>query len=186
MTKRTRAAVFAATLALIPALAFAQKGGSGDQFSKGSMALSVGFLAGEQNAGGVGVGGSFEVGIVQAIPHLSIGIGGMIGYINYSGYSCGFGDCGSETIIPVAVIANAHYQIESVPKLDVYAGPTVGIAHWSFSCDGCGGFRTSHSESMVGVHAGASWNFAPRVSANAQVAAGTWLPTLQIGVLFKL
>lgn len=184
MINRIRAVAVAAALVALPAISSAQD----RQFDVGSKLLNVGLILGSESYGSVGVGGGLEVGFKNISDQVILGIGGSIG-IARSSYNFGtFGS--SSTAIPILGFVHGHYQLENVPKLDLYAGPAVGVSLYRFSYDSgyCAGTNVcdaNGSDPAIGVQAGARFALTPKVLGWAQLSGGTNLPFLNAGVSFK-
>ena len=184
MFNRVRAVALAAALAL-PAVASAQD----RQFDVGTKLFNVGLLLGEEAYGSVGVGAGFEVGFKDISGVVKLGLGGSIGFLR-SSFNGILGSGYSLTSIPVLGYVHGHYQIESVPKLDLYAGPAVGVSLSRFSFDDgyCGaGVDCADNDSAVsaGIQAGARWALTPKVLGWAQVSGGNNMPFANVGLSFK-
>lgn len=184
MFNRVRAVAVAAALA-VPAIASAQD----RQFDVGTKLLNVGLIVGSESYGSIGAGGGLEVGFKNISDQVILGIGGSIGFAR-STYD-GIGAFGySSTVIPVLGFVHGHYQLKEVPKLDLYAGPAVGVSMYRFSYDNgyCGtgiDCSANNSDPAIGVQAGARWALTPKVLGWAQVSGGSNLPFLNAGVSFK-
>lgn len=189
MKNLVRAVAIAAAVAAAPSVLLAQK----NQFDVGSKVLSVGVLLGGTSytygSGGVGLGAGFEVGVAEIAGQVRLGVGGFLGYQKDDGgiYTYNY-DVSSTTI---AGFVNGHYQLTQVPKLDLYAGPVVGISRqsldYSNACVISSVYDCSNSSSdpAVGVQAGARYEFAPRVMGSLQLSGGTRLPWVNAGIAFK-
>lgn len=185
MINRIRAFAVAAALATLPVIASAQD----KQFEVGTKLLNVGVLFGDGGYAGygssVGVGGGFEVGIKNIADQVNLGVGGSIGYTRSS-----FGSS-NRTVTSVVAFVNGHYQIKSVPKLDLYAGPVLGFADVGYKFDGTDFCNSSvfdygcGSGFAGGVQAGARWALTPKVLGWAQLSPATNLPLLSAGITFK-
>ena len=184
MINRARAVAVAAALAL-PAIASAQD----RQFDVGTKLFNVGLLLGSESYGSVGAGGGFEVGFKNIENQVILGLGGSIGVLR-SSFDGVLGTGYSQTSVPILGFVHGHYQLENVPKLDLYAGPAAGISLTRFSYDNgyCGTLvdcDSNNSDVAVGVQAGARWALTPTVLGWAQVAGGTNMPFGNIGISFK-
>lgn len=184
MFNRIRAVAVAAALAL-PAVASAQD----RQFDVGTKLFNVGLLLGSESYGSIGAGAGLEVGFKNISDQVILGIGGSVG-IARSTFD-GFGNYGySSTAIPILGFVHGHYQIKEVPKLDLYAGPAVGVslARFSFDDGYCSALvdcADNDADVAIGVQAGARWALTPKVLGWAQVSGGTNLPFLNVGLSFK-
>ena len=188
MIKHVRVIAVAAALATLPAVASAQD----KQFEVGTKLVNVGLLLGSSSYGSVGVGGGLEVGFKAIQDKVVLGIGGSIGLLRSS--ENGFSGIGgySFTTIPVLGFVHGHYQLPTVPKLDLYAGPAVGVSLSRFSYDDDGFCKLVSSNcsnndtaASIGVQAGARWALTPTVLGWGQLSAGNNMPFVNVGVSFK-
>ncbi|MBC8088567.1 MAG: outer membrane beta-barrel protein [Phycisphaerae bacterium] len=183
MINRIRAVAVAAALVALPAMASAQD----RQFDVGTKLFNVGLLLGDDAYGSIGAGAGLEFGFKNIADQVILGIGGSIGFRRSSDDFFGYSQ--SLTAVPVLGFVHGHYQVPSVPKLDLYAGPAVGVAirRYSFDCGtvaNCGD-SDNDSDVSVGVQAGSRWALTPAVLGWAQLSAGNNLPFLSVGVSFK-
>jgi hypothetical protein len=164
----------------------------GDTFGIGSRLLSVGLTGGGAANYGLGLGAQFEVGFKEIAPNVTLGIGATVGY---SSRSFDYGIFGGTryrynwTTIPVGAIGNAHFKIESQPKLDLYGGLSLGYAFYSFSSEFTGfdsGTVSGTSDLLLGVNVGARYQFAPKVQGMVQMSGGSNLSFYQIGASFRM
>jgi hypothetical protein len=184
MTHRFRTLAVAAAL-LLPSVAFAQTA-STRPFGQGSRIGSVGILTGGDYEG-FGGGASFEVGVKEFTPTLSLGIGAFAGFVKGDvGFTSAFDY--NVTQIPIMAIGNVHLALAGQPKLDLYAGLSAGIVRTSVSFDGTapGGFDLSESDSEVGIgfQVGARYAFTERAMGFAQLGASD-IPLLYAGLSFR-
>ena len=185
MTHRFRTLALAAAM-LLPSVGFAQAAATTNPFGRGSRIGSVGILTGGDYEG-FGVGGSFEVGVTDFTPTLSLGIGAFAGFVRGDvGFTPGFDY--TFTQIPIMGIGNVHLAIPSQPKLDLFAGVSIGIIRTSvdYEGDAPGSFSLSDSDSDVGfgIQVGARYAFTPRAMGFAQLGAND-IPLLYAGLSFK-
>jgi hypothetical protein len=185
MIKHVRALAVAAALA-VPALASAQD----KQFEVGTKLLNVGLLVGSESAGSLGAGAGFEVGIKNIQDQVVLGVGGSIGYSRTSVGALGLVKGYDFNVIPVLGFVHGHYQLKNVPKLDLYAGPAIGVTMSKWDDDFCGSLpssicETSKTDVAVGLQAGGRWALTPKVLGWAQLSAGNAMPFLNVGVSFK-
>lgn len=189
MKNLVRALTVAAAVAVAPSIMLAQK----NQFEVGSKVLSVGLLLGGTSytygSGGIGLGAGLEVGVGEIAKQVRLGVGGFLGYQHDSDGL--FGNNFSVSSILVAGFVNGHYQLRQVPKLDLYAGPVLGISRQSVNYDNkceisikydC---NNSSSDPAVGVQTGARYEFTPGVLGSIQLSVGTRLPLANAGIAFK-
>lgn len=186
MINHVRAIALAAVLAL-PAVSSAQD----RQFDVGTKLFNVGLIVGSESYGSLGAGAGLEVGFKNLSDQVILGIGGSIG-IARSTYSGLFSTYGfTSTAVPILGFVHGHYQVKDVPKLDLYAGPAVGVSLSRFSYDN--GYcnlagvdcSANNSDVAIGVQAGARWALTPSVLGWAQLAGGTNMPFLNVGASFK-
>lgn len=172
-------------VAALPTVSSAQE----NQFKVGSRVAAVGVLMGGTSytygSGGIGIGGSFEVGIKEIADQVRLGVGGFVGYQKSDGgILVNTYDVSSTTI---AGFVNGHYQLTMVPKLDLYAGPVFGINRQSLDYTRvCASCESSSSDPAIGVQVGARYEIAPRIMGSLQLSGGTRLPWANFGVAFKL
>lgn len=189
MKNLVRALTVAAAVAVAPSIMLAQK----NQFEVGSKVLSVGLLLGGTSytygSGGIGLGAGLEVGVGEIAKQVRLGVGGFLGYQHDSDGL--FGNNFSVSSILIAGFVNGHYQLKQVPKLDLYAGPVLGISRQSVNYDNkCVSSITydcnnSSSDPAVGVQTGARYEFTPGVLGSIQLSVGTRLPLANAGIAFK-
>jgi hypothetical protein len=189
MKNLVRAVALAAAVAAAPSVLLAQK----NQFEVGSKVLSVGVLLGGTSytygSGGIGLGAGFEVGVTDIAGQVRLGVGGFFGYQRDDDGVIGTSYSVSSTTI--AGFVNGHYQLAQVPKLDLYAGPVVGISRQSLDfdnvCTSTAFYDCSDSSSdpAVGVQVGARYEIAPRILGSLQLSGGTRLPWVNAGIAIK-
>jgi opacity protein-like surface antigen len=114
----------ASLLALVPAIVGAQ---SASRFTRGSRIASIGVLAGGDNYDGAGAGTTVEFGALSISKDIHLGIGASLGYMRSSEGS-GIAKV-SLSQIPAYAIGNLHFTPASQPKLDLYAGASVGLTY---------------------------------------------------------
>lgn len=180
MKRSVCAAALAAALVGLPTIGTAQD--VKNQFDVGSKFLSGALLVGAEVDGGFGIGGSFEVGIAEIAGQVRLGVGGSVGVLR-NDYD-EFLDDVSRTVVPVLAFVHGHYQLPQVPQLDLFAGAAVGLQSTSLSFSGGG--SSSSVDPAIGLQSGARYEFAPRLMGMAQLAVGTNLPFLSLGITFKL
>jgi hypothetical protein len=184
MTHRFRTLALAAAM-LLPSVSFAQAATT-RPFGQGSRQLSVGILTGGDYEG-FGAGASFEVGVAEFTPTLSLGIGAFAGFVRGDvGFTPGFDY--TFTQIPIMGIGNVHLALPAQPKLDLFAGVSIGIIRTSvdYEGDAPGSFSLSDSDSDVGfgIQVGARYAFTERAMGFAQLGAND-IPLLYAGLSFK-
>ncbi len=186
MTHRVRLIAAAVALATLPVVAQAQD----DQFKVGSKVVNVGILVAGDALGGIGIGGGLEVGVARIADVVTLGVGGSIGYLHksYGGYLTSVYGY-NINVIPVLGFVHGHYQLKEVPKLDLFAGPAVGIARSSYSFDGDAAYYnryfTSSTDVAIGIQAGARYELTSAIVGSLQVSGGSNLPWINAGVAFK-
>lgn len=182
MTNRFRSITVAAAL-LVPALATAQS--TTKAFGTSSRIFNVGILTGGDYEG-FGIGASFEKGVYEFTPSLTLGLGAFAGFVKGDvGQSNGFEY--NVTQIPVMAIGNVHLAIPSQPNLDVYGGLSLGIVRFSSSFDGAAptGFDDASSSDLgLGIQVGARYAFTPKVTAFGQLGVND-IPLLYAGLSFN-
>lgn len=178
MIRNLRVAV-AASLFALPAMMSAQ---STDGFTKGSRVASVGAMIGGDNDG-FGLGGMAEWGVLP-IGKLTLGVGGMIGFQRDS--ESALSTKITVTSIPIMAVGNVHFPVASQPKLDLYAGASLGFVRVSADVEGVGslGGQADNTDSGFGVQAGARYKFAGPTSVFGQIGVGD-IPLVFAGVSFK-
>ncbi len=185
MIKHVRAIAVAAALVL-PVVTSAQ---DKKQFDVGTKLFNVGLLIGSESYGSIGVGGGLEVGFKSIAENkVVLGIGGSIGIARstYNFVGAGY----SSTAIPILGFVHGHYQVEDVPKLDLYAGPALGVslARYSYDNGYCGTLVNcagNTSDISGGIQAGARYALTPTVLGWGQVSGGTNMPFVNVGISFK-
>ncbi len=180
MTARfARLAAAAAFVAALPLTASAQD----KPFSKGDRVVSASFMTGG-DYDGTGFGGQVEFGLLP-IGKTTLGIGGFAGFQRDS-EGTGIYKA-TATVVPIMAVGNLHFPIASQPKLDVYAGASIGFIRASVSVDGVGavGGKASNTDSGFGIQGGARYWMSSSLGVNAQVGFGD-IPLIQAGISFKL
>ncbi|WP_337170122.1 outer membrane beta-barrel protein [Gemmatimonas aurantiaca] len=179
MTARfTRLAVAAALVAALPLAASAQS----KTFTKGDRVASINFLTGG-DYNGSGVGAQAEWGLLP-IGKATLGIGAFVGYVKDSQTYGSFK--GSNKVMPIMAVGNIHFPIESQPKLDLYAGASVGFVHWSWDTNipSSFGYDASSTDSGFGIQGGARYWLGSKLGVNGQIGFGD-IPLLHAGISFK-
>lgn len=179
MTARfTRLAVAAALVAALPLTASAQS----KTFSKGDRVATINFMTGG-DYNGSGVGAQAEWGLLP-IGKATLGIGGFVGYQSNSET---FGSAKySSSVMPLMAVGNIHFPIESQPKLDLYAGASVGVIRvsWDSNVPSIYNVDGSHTDSGFGIQGGARYWVGSKLGINGQIGFGD-IPLLHAGVSFK-
>ena len=188
MIKHVRVIAVAAALATLPAVVSAQE----KQFGVTTKLVNVGLLLGSSSYGSVGIGGGLEVGFKAIEDKVVLGIGGSVGLLRTS--ESGFAGIGgfSFTTVPVLGFVHGHYQLSTAPKLDLYAGPAVGVSLSRFSYDDNGYCKlvssncsSNSTSASIGIQAGARYALTPKLLGWGQLSAGTNMPFVNVGVSFK-
>lgn len=171
----------AAATALVVALPLTASAQS-TTFSKGDRVVSVGFMTGGDYDGS-GVGVQAEWGLLP-IGKTTLGIGGFIGYQSDDQGSGAFK--ASWSALPVMAVANLHFPIESQPKLDLYAGASIGFIRYGWDYAGTlpPGAVKSDTQSAIGFQGGVRYWLGSRFGINGQLGLND-LPLLQAGVSLK-
>jgi opacity protein-like surface antigen len=179
MTHRFRTLALAAAM-LLPVVSHAQAAATTNFFGRGTRIASLGIMTGGDYEG-FGGGGSFEIGVINFTPTLSLGVGGMIGYLSES--EGGF----SVSAMPIMAIGNVHLALPAQPKLDLYGGLSIGVVRVSSDvCDALPGIPcdADSSDSGLGLQVGARYAMTPRASLMGQLGFSD-IPLLYAGVSFK-
>lgn len=163
----------------------AQQVAAQDGFMKGSKILSLGVMTGGDYEG-LGGGASFEVGILDIAPKVKLGVGGLFGYLRDS-ENVGLAEY-TLTQMPIMAIGNVHFELPNQPKLDLYAGASIGIIRVSYSGDFAGipglSSSASDSDSGFGIQGGARYGVGEKLSVMGQVGVGD-IPLLFAGISLK-
>ncbi|WP_291161323.1 outer membrane beta-barrel protein [Gemmatimonas sp. UBA7669] len=172
-------ALAAAAVLAIPSMASAQATGP---FEVGSKVGSIGFMAGGDYEGaGLGVQG--EVGF-KKLGNTVLGLGGFVGIQRDS--ETVFGSKYTSTVIPIMAIGNVHFPIASQPKLDLFAGASLGFVSVNVEVEGTGlgDFDAGDSDIGFGIQGGARYNLSNKLSLMGQVGVGD-IPLIFAGVSIK-
>ena len=113
---------------------------------------------------------SFEYGIADNVGPGTIGVGGLVGYKSYGWKSGGYKGTWSNII--VSARGTYHYNVFEDPKLDTYAGISLGIRHERYS-DNAGTdiyySKTSASYLTSGIFVGGRYYFSDKLGAFGEV-----------------
>ncbi len=170
---------FLSSLFLVALLAFSAQNATAQSYQQGDKLLNVGVGLGTYGAGGLGLGGSFEYGIHEAI---SVGVlGGYSGRSNY---------LGSNTRWSVLTIgARGSYHFNELlnldnDQIDLYAGLGLGYRNisWNYNGIGLGDGYGAGGILFLG-HIGGKYYFQPNLGIFAELGSG--FGTLQAGLAFK-
>ncbi|KAA9325548.1 hypothetical protein F0P96_19650 [Hymenobacter busanensis] len=166
-----------------------------ETFTKGSTAVNLGV--------GVGLGYGYGFGTIKATPAMSlsvergfidgvgpgtIGIGGLVGYKGYH-YDYSGGYKASWSNILVSARGTYHYNILENPKLDTYAGLSVGVRVESYkntyfdNTPGYDGYKSSSSYITSGLFIGGRYFFTDNIGAFAEL--GYDMNYLKLGLSAK-
>lgn len=180
MFARMLRAAVGATMIAVPAMMSAQ---STEGFTKGSRVASLGVMLGGDNDG-IGLGGMAEVGVLP-LGKFTLGVGGMLGFQRDS--ESALGTKITVTSMPIMAIGNVHFPVASQPRLDLYAGASVGFIRVSADVEGTGslgGVDASNTDSGFGIQGGARYKLAGGTSVFGQVGFGD-IPLIFGGISFK-
>lgn len=172
-------ALAAAAMLALPSLASAQATGP---FEVGSKVGSIGLIAGgDYDGAGIGVQGEFGF---RKLGNTVLGLGGFVGVQRES--ETFFGTKVTSTVIPIMAIGNVHFPIASQPKLDLFAGASLGFISVNAEVDGVGGgdFDAGDSDIGFGIQGGARYNLSNKLSLMGQVGVGD-IPLIFAGVSIK-
>lgn len=172
-------ALAAAAMLAIPSMASAQATGP---FEVGSKVGSIGFMAGGDYEGaGLGVQGEFGF---KKLGNTVLGLGGFVGVQRDS--ETAFGTKFTSTVIPIMAIGNVHFPIASQPKLDLFAGASLGFISVNVEVDGpgLGNVDAGDSDIGFGIQGGARYNLSNKLSLMGQVGVGD-IPLIFAGVSIK-
>lgn len=171
----------AALCVVVPNMVEAQAPNSG--FEKGTKLLSLGVMGGG-DYDGTGIGGILEWA-VGALGKTTLSLGGFTGFQRQTR---GAGTLEtSSTVIPAMVVSNLHFPVPSNPKLDLYAGASVGLVRSSVSSNSTavGDDDASNTKTGVGFQGGIRYNLAPRFGIVGQIGLGD-IPLFFAGASFRL
>ena len=169
--------MFAIALLAIAAMFCFNSSSYAQSYQKGDKLLNIGLGLGTYGAGGVGLGGSFEYGIHDAI---SVGVlGGYSGRGNYLGY-------GRWSVITFGARGSYHFnELLNLndDKIDLYAGVGLGYRSITWNYSGSGYNDTWGSGILFLGHIGGKYYFKPNLGVFAELGSG--FGTLQAGLAFK-
>ncbi|GAB3181037.1 hypothetical protein [Telluribacter humicola] len=141
------------------------------QFEKGDKLLNVGIGLGTYGYGGIGLGGSFEVGVHDAI---SVGVLGGYSGRSYVGYNW--------SVVTVGARGSYHFNEllnMADERFDLYAG--LGLAYRGVNY---GGFYGGYGNGVsLLAHVGGRYYMKPNLGLFAELGSG--FSTLHAGVAFK-
>lgn len=171
----------AALSVAIPSMVAAQEPNSG--FERGTKLLSLGVMGGG-DYDGTGLGGILEWG-VGSLGNTTLSLGGFTGFQRQTR---GTGTLEtSSTVIPVMLVSNVHFPVPSNPKLDLYAGASVGLVRLSVSSSStvAGNDDASSTDTGFGFQGGIRYNVASRFGVFGQIGVGD-IPLFLAGASFRL
>lgn len=178
----SRLRVFAAVAAFaLPTATLVAQSTSTVPFGVGDRVASVGVMTGGDYDGS-GVGAMAEWGVLKFTPKVHLGIGGFAGVQRNSETAGSFKV--TSTVIPIMAQGNLHFALEGQPKLDLFAGASIGLIRASADCTGCTSVDASNTDSAVGIQGGARLNIASALSVVGQLGFGD-LPLIFAGISFK-
>ncbi|WP_247235751.1 hypothetical protein [Telluribacter sp. SYSU D00476] len=141
------------------------------QYEKGDKLLNVGIGLGTYGYGGIGLGGSFEVGV-----HDAISVGALGGYSSrgYLGYRWSVLTIGARGSYHFNELLNLNDE-----RFDLYAG--LGLAYRNINY---GGIYDSYGDGVsLLAHIGGRYYFKPSTALFAELGSG--FSVLHAGVAFK-
>ncbi|GGF17459.1 hypothetical protein [Hymenobacter cavernae] len=160
-------------------------------FGKGSMAANLGVGLGLGYGYGLSglhstpaMSASFEYGIADNLGPGTIGVGGMVGYKSYGWKSSGYKGTWSNII--VAARGTYHYDLFEDPKVDTYAGLSLGVRHERYSDNAGTDIYYSKSSSTYitsGIFVGGRYFFSDKLGAFGEV--GYDMSYLKVGLTAK-
>jgi hypothetical protein len=181
-THRTRRGVALAFLALAPiARGTAQRG----PFTVGSTLLSAGVLVGGDNIDGVGIGMAMERGVHAFTPTVRLGLGGAAGIVRDD--NRGRFGAFDLTQVHAHFISNVHFAVRSAPRMDLYAGASLGLTRTSVDGSPSGGpWRGGDDTDLgLGIQGGVRFALNRRSLLMAQLGLGD-VPLFFAGMSFRL
>lgn len=157
-------------------------------FGKGSTAVNLGVglglgygyaLSGLHSTPAMSA--SFEYGIADNVGPGTIGVGAMVGYKSYGWKSSGYKGTWSNII--VAARGTYHYDVFDNPKLDTYAGISLGVRHERYSDNAGTDFyygKASSTYLTSGLFVGGRYYFTDKIGAFGEV--GYDMSLLKLGL----
>jgi len=148
-------------------------------YQQGDKLLNAGIGLGTYGAGGLGLGGSFEYGI-----HDAISVGVLAGYSGRANY---LGSGGRWSVLTIGARGSYHFnELLNLDndQIDLYAGLGLGYRNISWNYDGYGGYNSSWGSGILFIgHVGGRYYLKPNLGLFAELGSG--FGTLQAGVTFK-
>lgn len=166
------------SLFIVALLAFSSEGAMAQVYEKGDKLLNVGVGLGTYGAGGIGLGGSFEYGI-----HEAISVGALAGYSGKNYFGSRF------SVLYLGVRGSYHFnELLNLnnDQIDLYAGAGLGYRNVTWNIDGIGGGflgKTYGGGIYPLLHIGGKYYLKPNLGLFAELGSG--FGTLQAGVAFK-
>jgi hypothetical protein len=139
-------------------------------FGVGTKILDLGLVVDDPT----GFAGAFEVGLLELAPNLTLGVGGTGSYQSESNFSLTW----------IAAMANVHYSLPDMPKLDLFAGAALGISRVSSDVLEDLGLDGSSSDVGVGINLGARYMFTDKIGGIVRLGIED-APDLILGVSIK-
>ncbi|MEI7581677.1 hypothetical protein [Runella sp.] len=170
--------VFYSSLLALAAIVCFQTNSLAQSYQKGDKLLNLGVGLGTYGAGGIGLGGSFEFGIHDAI---SVGVLG-----GYSGRSNYLGSGSNWSVLTFGARGSYHFnellKLDD-DKIDLYAGLGLGYRNISWGYAGTAYSSSYGSGVLLLAHIGGKYYFKPNLGVFAELGSG--FGTLQAGIAFK-
>jgi len=154
----------------------AQKKDASYGFAKGDKLLNLGIGVNSYYSGGIPLGASFEIGIMDFLS-----VGGSLDYLSKTYYNTKF------TSLYIAARGSYHFNELlklNTNKADLYAGATVGFRSFNWADDYYTLGGRYGNGAYVGAFAGAKWYFTNAFGAFAEVGA-IGSTNAKIGICFK-
>ena len=180
-----------ATIAAPEPIAVKKTAGANQLFGKGSKALNLGVGLGLGYGYGLtglhstpAMSASFEYGIADNVGPGTIGVGGMVGYKSYGWKSGSYK--GTWSNIVVSARGTYHYDVFENPKLDTYAGISLGIRRERYSDNaGTDYYYSKASSSYItsGIFVGGRYYFSDKLGAFGEL--GYDMSYLKLGLTAK-
>lgn len=167
------------SLLILALLSFFSEGAMAQAYQKGDKLLNLGIGLGTYGAGGIGLGGSFEYGIHEAI---SVGaLAGFSGRANYLGSGVRW------SVLTIGARGSYHFNELlnlDTDQIDLYAGLGLGYRNisWNYNGSGLGNGYGSGGILFLG-HIGGRYYLKPNLGIFAEL--GSSFGVLQAGVAFK-
>lgn len=139
------------------------------QYQKGDKLLNAGIGVGTYGAGGLGLGGSFEYGI-----HDAISVGALAGYSGRSNY---LGSGVRWSVLTIGARGSYHFnELLNLDndQIDLYGGVGLGYRNISFNVDGLGSiFGNAYNGGIIPLaHIGGKYYFQPNLGIYAELGSG--------------